>query len=109
MFDTEAVITIGDGNIGREFHYYNGKFDLHQRCYKMDKFKNITAKYFYHYFSKNFLKRALSMSAKGTVDSVRLEMISKMLIDKPYSNKEEVLIYSFLDNLEHLITLHQRK
>ena len=35
LFDEEAVITIGDGNIGKVFHYVNGKFDLHQRCYKM--------------------------------------------------------------------------
>lgn len=38
LYDCEAVITIGDGNIGRVFHYVNGKFDLHQRCYKMTDF-----------------------------------------------------------------------
>ena len=33
LYDCEAVITIGDGKIGQVFHYINGKFDLHQRCY----------------------------------------------------------------------------
>lgn len=31
MYDEEAVITIGDGNIGRVFHYVNGKFDNYHR------------------------------------------------------------------------------
>ena len=109
LYDEEAVITIGDGNIGKVFHYVNGKFDLHQRCYKMADFKHISAKYFYWYFSTKFYKRAISMSAKATVDSVRLEMISEMDIKYPYHSKEQNLIQSFLFNIDHLITLHQRK
>lgn len=54
LYDCEAVITIGDGNIGKVFHYVNGKFDLHQRCYKMTDFKDIWGKYFFYYFSTKF-------------------------------------------------------
>lgn len=78
LYDCEAVITIGDGNIGKVFHYVNGKFDLHQRCYKMTDFKDIWGKYFFYYFSTKFYNRAMKMTAKATVDSVRLEMISEM-------------------------------
>ncbi len=46
LYDCEAVITIGDGNIGRVFHYVNGKFDLHQRCYKMTDFQDIWGEIF---------------------------------------------------------------
>ena len=109
LYDQEAVITIGDGNIGKVFHYVNGKFDLHQRCYKMADFKHISAKYFYWYFSTKFYKRAISMTAKATVDSVRLEMISEMDIKYPCSSREQNLIQSFLFNIDNLITLHQRK
>ena len=109
MYDQEAVITIGDGNIGKVFHYVNGKFDLHQRCYKMADFKHISAKYFYWYFSTKFYKRAISMTAKATVDSVRLEMISEMDIKYPCNSREQNLIQSFLFNIDNLITLHQRK
>ncbi|WP_418849889.1 restriction endonuclease subunit S [Ruminococcus sp.] len=56
LYDCEAVITIGDGNIGKVFHYVNGKFDLHQRCYKMTDFKDIWGKYFFYYFSTNDLQ-----------------------------------------------------
>ena len=109
LYDEEAVITIGDGNIGRVFHYVNGKFDLHQRCYKMADFKALTAKYFYYYFSTKFYERAMSMTAKATVDSVRLEMISDMEIKFPKDTTEQTIISELLTNLDNLITLHHCK
>ena len=109
LYDCEAVITIGDGNIGRVFHYVNGKFDLHQRCNKMTDFNGIWGKYFYFFFSQNFYDRAMSMTAKATVDSVRMEMISEMDIGYPVNLIEQKQIAQFLSNLDNLITLHQRK
>ena len=109
LYDCEAVITIGDGNIGRVFHYINGKFDLHQRCYKMTDFQDILGKYFYHFFSTRFYNRAMIMTAKATVDSVRLEMISEMDILKPINIEEQRVIAKLFDEIDHLITLHQRK
>ena len=109
LYDCEAVITIGDGNIGKVFHYVNGKFDLHQRCYKMTDFKDIWGKYFFYYFSTKFYDRAMKMTAKATVDSVRLEMISEMDINKPPQISEQKQIAEFFANLDNLITLHQRK
>jgi len=49
------------------------------------------------------------MTAKATVDSVRLEMISDMDILFPKQTEEQKLIASCLTNLDSLITLHQRK
>ena len=109
LYDCEAVITIGDGNIGKVFHYVNGKFDLHQRCYKMTDFKDIWGKYFFYYFSTKFYDRTMKMTAKATVDSVRLEMISEMDIKKPPQISEQKQIAEFFANLDNLITLHQRK
>ena len=102
LYDCEAVITIGDGNIGRVFHYVNGKFDLHQRCYKMTDFNGIWGKYFYFFFSQNFYDRAMSMTAKATVDSVRMEMISEMDIGYPVNLIEQKQIAQFLSNLDNL-------
>ncbi|HKM30446.1 MAG TPA: restriction endonuclease subunit S [Bacilli bacterium] len=109
LYDEEAVLTIGDGQIGKVFHYVNGKFDLHQRVYKMADFKNIEGKYFYYYFSTKFYERAMQLTAKATVDSVRLEMISDMDIYKPKSLIEQSNISEFLTRMDTLITLHQRK
>ena len=109
LYDCEAVITIGDGNIGKVFHYVNGKFDLHQRCYKMTEFQDIWGKYFYYFFSTKFYNRAVKMTAKATVDSVRLEMISEMDVSKPIQINEQRKISDLFTTIDNLITLHQRK
>lgn len=58
LYDEEAVITVGDGvGTGKVFHYVNGKYDLHQRCYRMYNFtEDLNARYFYHTFSYLFYK-----------------------------------------------------
>lgn len=109
LYDCEAVITIGDGQIGKVFHYVNGKFDLHQRCYKMADFVGIFGKYFFYYFSTKFYDRAIKMTAKATVDSVRMNMISGMDIQYPVSSQEQRQIALFLERIDNLITLHQQK
>ena len=102
-------MTVGDGvGTGKVFHYVNGKYNLHQRVYRMYDFKDISAKYFYYYFSQNFYKRVMSMTAKTSVDSVRMEMIADMDIVFP-SMKEQEKIINLFSNLDNIITLHQRK
>jgi integrase len=103
-------LTVGDGvGTGKVYHYVNGKYDLHQRVYRMFDFKNgALTKYFYHHFSNHFYDRVMAMTAKTSVDSVRYEMISEMDIEMP-SEKEQAKIIDYLDNLDTLIALHQRK
>jgi type I restriction enzyme S subunit len=109
LFDEEAVLTVGDGvGTGKVYHYVNGKYDLHQRVYRMFDFKEVIGKYFYLFFSNNFQERVTSMTAKSSVDSVRLEMISEMLIKYP-SLTEQQQIGTFFQNLDTLITQHQQK
>lgn len=73
----------------------------------MTDFKDIWGKYFFYYFSTKFYDRAMKMTAKATVDSVRLEMISEMDIKKPPQISEQKQIAEFFANLDNLITLHQ--
>ena len=110
LYDEEAVITVGDGvGTGKVFHYVNGKYDLHQRCYRMYGFSDeLNVHYFYHTFSKLFYKRVMAMTAKTSVDSVRLEMIADMEIPTP-TIEEQIKIGTYFDQLDHLITLHQHK
>ena len=110
LYDEEAVLTVGDGvGTGKVFHYVNGKYDIHQRVYRLFDFSDdIDAKFFYHWFSENFYNRVMYMTAKTSVDSVRLEMIADMEITAP-SYDEQKKISSYLDNFDNLITLHQRK
>lgn len=37
-YDGEAILVPGEGGIGSIFHYINGKFDYHQRVYKISDF-----------------------------------------------------------------------
>ena len=107
IFDGEAILTIGDGQIGKVFHYYNGKFDCHQRVYMITNFHNINGKYLYHYFSSFFYERAMKMSAKNTVDSVRMEMITEMPIFIPQREVQEKIVY-ILDKIDGLIKSNQK-
>lgn len=103
IFDGEAVLTIGDGQIGKVFHYINGKFDCHQRVYMITQFSQyLNGKYFYHYFSEHFYDRAIRMSAKNTVDSVRMEMIADMPITLP-DVKAQNQIVNILDSIDFQI------
>ena len=110
LYDEEAVLTVGDGvGTGKVFHYVNGKYDLHQRVYRLFGFsEDVDAKFFYHWFSENFYDRVMSMTAKTSVDSVRLEMIADMELTAP-SYDEQKKISGYLGHLDNLITLHQRK
>ena len=103
-FDGEAVLTAGDGvGTGKVFHYINGKFDFHQRVYKISKFsERLNGYFFFLYFGKNFYNRIMQMTAKSSVDSVRREMIAKMLVPLP-SKTEQIAIATTLNDADALI------
>ena len=102
IYDGEAVLTIGDGQIGKVFHYYVGKFDCHQRVYMLTDIHNTSGKYLYHYFSSFFYDRAIKMSAKNTVDSVRMDMIADMPIHLPGQEMESKIV-NILDSMDNYI------
>ncbi|MEQ1546295.1 restriction endonuclease subunit S [Methyloglobulus sp.] len=104
-FDGEAVLTAGDGvGTGKVFHYINGKFDAHQRVYRMSGFsERINGYYFYLYFSNHFYNRIMQMTAKSSVDSVRREMIAKMPIPLPPTKAEQEAIAEALSDADALI------
>ncbi|MFQ3247546.1 MAG: type I restriction enzyme S subunit [Arenicella sp.] len=100
-YDGEAVLTSGDGvGVGKNIHYVNGKFDYHQRVYAIYKFKDrLLGLYFYQFFKENFLRRVMRLSAKNSVDSVRMSMITDMDIPIPKidEQKEIALFLSSVD------------
>ena len=108
-YDGEAILTAGDGvGVGKVIHYVIGKFNYHQRVYKISDFKeSIYGKYVYYYFSEFFYNRVKKMSAKNSVDSVRLNMISDMEILVP-SLEEQISIANVLSVSDQEIELLQK-
>lgn len=109
-FDGEAILTAGDGvGVGKVFHYINGKFDYHQRVYKLSDFtKGTNGRYIYEYFRKHFIREVTKYTAKTSVDSVRMEMITKMDIPYP-SIEEQEKIASFFSLIDDKISLQGEK
>ena len=104
-FDCEAVLTAGDGGIGKIFHYINGKFAAHQRVYVINNFREIDGKFFYYYFSKNFLYEVQKYTAKSTVDSVRMPMIERMEIPIPSIEEQKSIVFALSSFDEHIKNL----
>ena len=100
-FDGEAIIIPGEGGIGSIYHYINGKFDYHQRVYKISDFpKNIYAKYIYFYMKQNFGDYATNLSVKATVDSLRLSAFSNFVLYMPPSKAEQIAIATILSDMD---------
>lgn len=96
-FDGEAVLTAGDGvGVAKVFHYINGKFDFHQRVYKFSDFQSINGKFFFYYTRELFREEVLKLSAKSTVDSLRLPMIQDFVCCVP-TLAEQAEIVEYMD------------
>lgn len=67
-YDGEAVLTAGDGvGTGKVFHYIQGRFDVHQRVYRITDFSDrLNGRYFFYQFSTGFYNRIMSMTAKSS-------------------------------------------
>jgi type I restriction enzyme S subunit len=104
-FDGEAVLTAGDGvGTGKVFHYINGRFDVHQRVYRITNFsERVNGYFFYLYFSTHFYNRIMQMTAKSSVDSVRRDMITRMLVPFPPTWAEQGAIATALSDADALL------
>ena len=104
-FDGEAILVPGEGGIGNIFHYINGKFDFHQRVYKISDFADeACGKFIYFYMSRYFGEYALSLTVKATVDSLRLPTFEEFVIFMPSDIKEQQSIATILSDMDKEIT-----
>ena len=104
-YDGEAVLTAGDGvGTGKVFHYINGKFDVHQRVYRISEFSSrVNGHFFFLYFSRNFYNRIVQMTAKSSVDSVRRDMITRMMVPLPTIEGEQDAISQAISDVDALL------
>ena len=110
-YDGEAILVPGEGGIGSIFHYINGKFDFHQRVYKISDFnENVAAKFIFYYMKKFFGPYAMMQSVKATVDSLRLPTFQEFDISMPKTKEEQIAIANILSDMEEEIkTLEEER
>lgn len=119
-FDGEAILMAGDGvGAGKVFHYYNGKFDYHQRVYNLHNFRHVDGKFLFYYLKQNFKYIIERAEAKSTVDSVRIIMLKDFAVCfPPKSEQQQIVIYldskmqrfdTAIANCQRQITLLQER
>lgn len=108
-YDGEAILVPGEGGIGKIFHYINGKFDFHQRVYKISSFTpEIFGKYVYWYMVQCFSDQAVKHSVKATVDSLRLPTFKEFVIEAP-SLDEQKAITKIVDDISNELTEYEKR
>lgn len=107
-FDGEAILIPGEGRLGEIFHYVNGKFDVHQRVYKISNFTDVNAKFVLQQMKKDFKQHAMRNTVKATVDSLRLPTIQSFTVFVPSLTEQEA-IGSFFQDLDKAIAKQEEK
>ncbi|MBE6649081.1 MAG: restriction endonuclease subunit S [Ruminococcaceae bacterium] len=109
-YDGEAILIPGEGNIGQIFHYINGKFDWHQRVYKISDFSEfVCGKYVYYQMKFSFGEHALKNTVKATVDSLRLPTFEQFEFLIPPIVEEQTAIASILSDMDNEIEALDQK
>ena len=108
-YDGEAVLVPGEGGIGNIFHYINGKFEVHQRVYKISDFLNVSGKYVYYYMKQSFGAHAMKNTVKATVDSLRLPTFQEFELKIPNNLEEQKAIAQVLSDMDAEIEALEEK
>jgi type I restriction enzyme S subunit len=109
-YDCEAILVPGEGGIGSIFHYVSGKFEVHQRVYKISHFDaDMNGRFIYYYMRQFFGRHAMENSVKATVDSLRLPTFRGFSLTVPADMQEQRAVAGVLDDASREIDLlHER-
>ena len=103
-FDEAAVVTAGDGDVGKVFHFVEGKYALHQRAYRVKPTNSsLDAKFLYHYMKANFRAYVEQKACSATVKSLRKPMFQNFEIPVPSLETQQKVV-DILDRVEALTT-----
>ena len=104
-FDEIAIITSGDGvGVGKVLHYYEGKYALHQRAYRIHvENDSIVPKFVFYFMQKDFYWYIMSNAYAASVTSVRRPMLINYPIPIPPLSTQSRIV-SILDTFEQSIS-----
>jgi type I restriction enzyme, S subunit len=108
-FDGEAILIPGEGGVGEIIHYINGKFDYHQRVYKLSDFEGLDGRFLYYYLQEFFKREVNKNAVRATVDSLRLPIFKEMRVIAPPRLEEQQRIAQILNNLDDIIFKHEQQ
>ena len=94
----------GDGvGVGKVLHYYEGKYALHQRAYRIHIIvEDVIPKFLFYFMQKDFYNYIMSNAYAASVTSVRKPILLKYPIPVP-SLSEQQRIVSIPDAFEESI------
>ena len=89
---------------------FTREFLISYSCAIIKKSKKINSKYLYHFITSNNAQRQIKLEINtGSQANIGIDsMKNKIVVNMP-SAEEQIKIADALSNLDHLITLHQRK
>ncbi len=109
-FEGEAILVPGEGDIGGIFHYINGRFDVHQRVYKISRFSiDVCGKFVYYNMVSQFGVHAKANTVKATVDSLRLPTFKNFSLSLPSDVAEQRAIAAILSDMDAEIAALERR
>lgn len=105
-FDGNAILISGNGDLGYT-RKYSGKFNAYQRTYVLQGFSEHF-EFIEHAIHRYLPDKIKSESFGGAMPYIKLDTLADLLVYVP-SLLESSAVADYLTNLDHLITLHQRK
>lgn len=108
LFDEEAILTAGDGDVGKVFHHLRGKFDAHQRVYVLTRFRGVVPRFLYYYFSSQFINVVAYGGAQTTVSSLRRPMFTSFPVLVPPMDVQESIAHYRLIRFEGVVGVGSR-
>ena len=103
-FEGEAILVPGEGDIGNIFHYIIGRFDVHQRVYKISNFRaDVCGKFVYYSMVRHFGSHAIQNTVKATVDSLRLPTFKNFTFPLPRGVEKQESVAEALSDVDRLL------
>lgn len=93
LYDETAIVIPGEGGVGEIFHFVSGKYDLHQRSYRVSfTVDEMNPKFGYYYISSFFKEYINRHAVEATVKSIRKPMLVKFEVPVPPLEIQEAIV-----------------